>query len=245
MHVSILAALNTSFSWFIYRCRSEISCSCCSATAAWKANSEMFDDVCDRQTSWVRTAAEATLHLFPDVDELIRIWSGARRSRWGAQSLHQSQATNTSWNRLRNQQRPSYNGCLMLKRSSLISPKPLIQGWGITGLFFTSSLACCWLSHENVYESDKTKTKKKAIFSALLFSNVWLNVIKVPLEVPRLLFCSVRLELVLCLNHFQSYKVVSLLRRELGGLLSHIPVKAVWLTLVVLPRKNMQINQLC
>lgn len=39
-----------------------------------KANSGMFDDVCDRQTSWVRTAAEATLHLFPDVDELIRIW---------------------------------------------------------------------------------------------------------------------------------------------------------------------------
>lgn len=225
MHVSILAALNTSFSWFIYRCRSEISCSCCSATAASKGklrnvwwclwpSDELSQDRCRGDAAFIPRRGWADQNL---VWQLMNWGGGARRSRWGAQSLHQSQATNTSWNHLRNQQRPSYNGCLMLKRSSLISPKPLIQGWGITGLFFTSSLACCLLSRENVYESDKTKTKKKAIFSALLFSNVWLNVIKVPLEVPRLLFCSVRLDLVLCLNHFQSYKVVSLLRRELGG----------------------------
>lgn len=184
MHVSILAALNTSFSWFIYRCRSEISCSCCSATAASKGklrnvwwclwpSDELSQDRCRGDAAFIPRRGWADQNL---VWQLMNWGGGARRSRWGAQSLHQSQATNTSWNHLRNQQRPSYNGCLMLKRSSLISPKPLIQGWGITGLFFTSSLACCLLSHENVYESDKTKTKKKLLslhYCSQMFGWMW------------------------------------------------------------------------
>lgn len=144
---------------------------------------------CERQTSRVRTAAKATLHLFPDLDELMRIWCDSwwteEEEPEGAGEEHrvtinhrrQTQA-GTIWE-IRNDRlirRPSSahgsvvgwgHGEMLLrllwvfnvvvKRCSLITLKPLIRGWRFTGLYFTSSLAWCLLSHENVFESDNTK----------------------------------------------------------------------------------------
>lgn len=143
---------------------------------------------CERQTSRVRTAAKATLHWFPDLDELMRIWCDSwwteEEEPEGAGEEHrvtinhrgQTQA-GTIWEIRNNHliRRPSSargsvvgwgHGEMLLrllwvfnvvvKRCSLISLKPLIRGWRITGLYFTSSLACL-LSHENVFESDNTK----------------------------------------------------------------------------------------
>lgn len=73
---------------------------------------------------------------------------------------------------------------------------------------------------------DETITNKiYFLLDASLFSNVWTNVNKVPLQIPGLLFCPAGLGPML--NCFQMYKVVFLLWRELQGLLFHIPVKAV------------------